>query len=78
MFKTEHNGTRTLQGWIPHLRWRSPYGITQCPVRVEVARHDVDSLPLPCYDRKGNLRYVLPNGSDVTVLFGKSGAKRLV
>lgn len=66
MLKTEHFGTRTLQGWIPHLRRSSSYGTLQCPVRVEIDRRDTDQLPLPCYDRDGNLRYVLPGGSDVT------------
>lgn len=65
MYKTERHGTRTLQGWMPHLRRASPYGALQCPVRVEIDRRYTDQLPLPCYDRDGNLRYVLPGGGDV-------------
>jgi hypothetical protein len=62
MTTTEPTGTRTLQGWVPHLELYTDHGLLHCPVRVVTSRRDINHLPLPERDERGNPIYAMPGG----------------
>lgn len=57
---THQGGTDTAEGWVPHLRILTDYGIVDAPVCVNPRVRGTRNDPALAVDEEGNRLFALP------------------